>query len=1115
MPAEPRSRFVQRFNRIWSQARLVQLWQALGWTILAALAGLALLMFTDYYWELSQLARTIGMVMIGGATVIVGTSLCLASLRQWGRGSTAAAIEQFFPQLGQRVRTTVQFGELPAVQVEHEGIASTLVAALEEDTLRRALPLPLDAVVPWRSLALASLLAAVVGLALALASTFDPEWHTAAGRVLLSDEPYTSISIYPKNPQVREGEDLELKIVIDGRLGKEVTFLSRHLDSDDASWKAETLQGESHVEENGATFCMPLRRIHHPIEFKVTTGRTSSDIHQLTVLYPLKIKTLAAAIQPPAYTRQDEFKSEGHITGLVGSQVRLTIEIDRAPKTASIELTSAAIVRRGEEPPEPLTIPVKIQGAILTAEFELTTDQTLSVFAEAADGMSLPENKHRVRVRQDEPPQVYFEEPAEAMEVHTLAEVLMRIRVSDDIGLARAGIMFEVNNEEEYPLLAEDFAEATQELQATGKLSPQTRATLEKVLPLEHFELTQQDSILYYAFAEDNRPDSSQRTETDLRFIDIRPFKRTYRALDDGMAMPRDGQGPQFKSLEELIARQRYALNRTLQTQKRFERSGASDLAAVDQLIKFQGELAKSTRELAEGLLARGVDDIELLYQAESSMLAATDSLSAGKYETATLQDRDALKYLIEGRNRIEIAIRKNRNRPLLAQLRQFDRLQRQKIRRPKTDEEAAKQIAERLKELTDQQGFVYRVLAAKGEAGGGANGDPAMPTTELEDKQLDVAAEARDVEKAIGKLPIATDLVKERIGDVAKQAEDIADALSGPNADQPTESAQEATEKFRELTEQVKALIAEEKAEQIAAARQMAAELARQQRDFVDRLAKSHLGSGGGEADKPTEPIAGAGSTTKPMPPEESMPGLGAARRIAEKSETLKDVLSAAAGNKRPEDETAAEKLQAIMGSLKLADVLERLKNLPDQIGSGKADDAQSAAEEGAERLEEAANALDSLYRGVVAPQLEALAKAEKALGGLEVDLEKLERPTDINAWHLRADELADDLEKAGVNEQLRNEFAEMVKQGLSEARKTGTWNWVLADEGFFTAPAKYKRIIMRLQASLRGQLQELILGEQIMQRDEPTPPQYQELVDRFYQVLAVEGKVIKKQED
>ncbi len=126
-------------------------------------------------------------------------------------------------------------------------------------------------------------------------------------------------------------------------------------------------------------------------------------------------------------------------------------------------------------------------------------------------------------------------------------------------------------------------------------------------------------------------------------------------------------QGPQLKSLEELIARQRYALNRTIQLSRRFERSGQADLAGVDSLIKFEGELAKSTRELAEGLEARGIDDTELLYQAETAMLGATDSLSAGKYDTATLQQRDALKYLIEGRNRLQIFIMKNPNRQLLA----------------------------------------------------------------------------------------------------------------------------------------------------------------------------------------------------------------------------------------------------------------------------------------------------------------------------------------------------------------------------------------------------------------------------------------------------------------
>ena len=135
----------------------------------------------------------------------------------------------------------------------------------------------------------------------------------------------------------------------------------------------------------------------------------------------------------------------------------------------------------------------------------------------------------------------------------------MRIRTSDDFGLSRAGIMFEVNNEEEYPLLAKDFEQAAEELREAGQLRPQTRSTLEKVLPLEHFQLSQQDSVMYYAFAEDNKPGQAQRTETDLRFIDIRPFRRNYRMIDlpEGM-----GQGRQFKFLEEIIHDLRDALYR-------------------------------------------------------------------------------------------------------------------------------------------------------------------------------------------------------------------------------------------------------------------------------------------------------------------------------------------------------------------------------------------------------------------------------------------------------------------------------------------------------------------------------------------------------------------------
>src|SRR4029434_4822106 len=122
-----------------------------------------------------------------------------------------------------------------------------------------------------------------------------------------------------------------------------------------------------------------------------------------------------------------------------------------------------------------------------------------------------PETSFRIRIRKDQPPQITFDEPREALEVHTLAEVLMRIQVRDDFGLKNAGIVFQVNNEEEHTLLQRDFeallaaaAEADGAAPEGKKTGPLTHAMLPSMLPLEHFDLKEQDSVTYYAFAEDN-----------------------------------------------------------------------------------------------------------------------------------------------------------------------------------------------------------------------------------------------------------------------------------------------------------------------------------------------------------------------------------------------------------------------------------------------------------------------------------------------------------------------------------------------------------------------------------------------------------------------------------
>ena len=1179
------SNFIRRFDSIWSQARRVQLSQALCWAILTLVAGIACLAAIDYWLELPRPLRIAGMAVVGVVSATVAVALAVFSVRRWQRNATAATIEEFFPQLGQRIRTTVQYGELSNHEMQEAGVATALVAALEDDTTRVAQPLPLDAVIPWKSLAFASLLAAVVGLGFAGAAAFDWQWRAAAKRTFLAEEPYTTIVVKPGDTSVREGHSITAEILVEGRVGSHMSFWTRRADEEASEWNEEVFSTESATSagERQVAFDVPLERIRHPLEYRVTAGSAESETYSIKVLYPLKIARVQATVQPPESTGLDETTIEGDsITALVGSHVKLQVELDRQPDTAWIEMKD--ISRRnkdGQLASEQL--PLVIEGTKLTTEFDVTEDKTFAVVAKSADGMELPENRRSIRARQDEPPQVWFDSPAEALEVHTLAEIAMRIRTSDDFGLSRAGIVFEVNNEEEIPLLTEEFQAAVAELENANskeKLSPSTRSTLEKILPLEHFGLTQQDSVMYYAFAEDILPGSPQRTETDLRFVDIRPFLRQYRVLPDadGMNMNR---GPALKTLEELIARQRYALNRTVQLGRKFERTGQADLSAFDALLKFEGELAQSTRELAEGLEARGIDETELLYQAESSMLTAADSLSAGSYDTANLQMRDALKYLIEGRNRLQLIFSKNPNREQLAALRAFDRMQRQKLRRPKSDEEAAREIAERLEELADQEDFVYQALAsiidptAKGTMNGGSGGNPdekaeenkpeqprmdapnaegqsreaaekppaetdekkpmqqgagqsdqpaeaeggdenqadeGMPTPqELEDRQLDIAAEAREIEKALEKLPKATDLAKQRMAAAASKSEEAAAAL-GKGAPQEAQTASGAArDQLRELSEQVRAILAEEQADRIAAAQQMAAQLAQMEQDFADRLAQNQ-GEGGMEQQPPTKPEPnkpGIG-TQQQQGDNGQMPGLGrTAREIAEKAETLADVLGASAKATAPEEQAAARKVEELIESLELKGLTERIAELPDQIAGGQLQDARATAVDGAERMEAAAEQLSVMHRIIVAPRVDELAKLEEKLTALDEQLEELNTDTKITGWHMEADELLADLEEAGIDKELRQEFVEELKKGgWGDGLRRREWGWGRTERGYYAPPSPYRVMLSRLSTSVRLRMQELMLGDLIATGDEPIPPQYQELVDRYYQALASAGK-------
>jgi hypothetical protein len=100
--------------------------------------------------------------------------------------------------------------------------------------------------------------------------------------------------------------------------------------------------------------------------------------------------------------------------------------------------------------------------------------------------------------------------------------VPIEVATTDDFGIAQVGIVYQIGNGPKKTLRLDKPA---------GQ--PLTLATL-ATLYLEEHQVTFKDSVSYHAFVEDNYPHGPHRVTTDLRYIDIRPYKRSYQVLKTG-----------------------------------------------------------------------------------------------------------------------------------------------------------------------------------------------------------------------------------------------------------------------------------------------------------------------------------------------------------------------------------------------------------------------------------------------------------------------------------------------------------------------------------------------------------------------------------------------------
>jgi hypothetical protein len=1132
-----------------------------------AVIGLAALAIADYRFELPLAARAAGLAIAAVAWLAVFLWRVILPVRWWTKPRTAGEIESRFPQLGQRIRTVVQYAELAPSQIRSEGVTPTLVDALEDDTEARAEPLPLEVVVPrWRVRSVAAL-AALPAIVLLIAAAMAPEWRLALFRALLGRLGYTTLKVEPGDIRVDRGGSVPIAVTLDGRVPRDVKLYTRPRDQTDAPWREVAMATPESGSATSRRRESTLEKVDAPLAYRIVAGSVASPSYHIDVRYPLELASFDVDLKPPEYTgiRPSTVKG-GDLRVIERTEATFRIAFDGPPASASLILTDpSAVSKRAKKAPAPQVIPLEVAGAAGTAHLKLTRGLVYRIDATSRDGRVLPENRYKIEVIEDRPPRVAFEEPDEALEVHPVSEVSNRVRVADDFGLTRAGIVFQFGSGDEQTLTVRDFVKEP--------AKSRTTAALQEMLLLEKLAASPRDAVTYYAYAEDNDPSGPKRTETELRYIDIRPFKREYKLgqTPDEMGVPDD-----LVSLNELIARQRYNLNRAT----RLARHKRGDRSVVDDPLKiagFEEVLVEMTRSLTEGVEGIVGQRIEPLHQAEESMLAAVSALDHGQLEPAPRHMADALKHLIESRDTVRVAIAEDPSKS--SELRSFDRMQAQKIRKPKKDQEEAEELADEVEKLAQDEDFVYATLAgimtqqgegqSKGEsdgenaekpqirdepkkdnkpktngdnkkagepqAGGEPNqdgnaqsgGDPKRDAEaeaggepkkddrrDAAERQEKIADKARELEERLKKLEIASELARVRMAKAAEAAEKASVDLARGSTKEAAEIAKSGAAMLHELSRQLKGELAREVADELAMARDLADELARREAELSeipDPSSGAQPDSGKGQSkgrgrESGSQPGNGEGKRTdQGKRPGDSGGPTDAERleRLEEAGRTLEHWLNDASLRAQG---APAERLREVVVEGDAKGVVERMAQIRELELGGRQPAAQREAQELSLALERLARVLDVVYRGIVAPELAKLVELERRVSELMARMKTIKTEAEIDVWHRQAADLIRDLEHAGLND-AAGTLADAIRQAAID-RGNAAWHWggVGTDHNWL-APDRYPDALVKVTARLQERMQDMILKDMVSARDEATPPEFKELVQRYYEVLSKQG--------
>lgn len=1112
----------------WRKTVLLQ-----GLSLTVALAGvlLGISLAADHLLSLGMVARLVLLAVLASVTCYTAFRFLIRQLRKMPTDAQVARyVEERHPELNDGLVSAVEFGE-KTLSVQQQRMFDRLLEQVDRQTGH----------IDFKHLVAADRMRRAVGLAgvaIVFLSVLAVRDADLFGRSLVRlAAPWsrpgpllpTGLSVEPGDARLPRGHNQMVVVTLEGRLVAQVRLFTRAKDA--KTWDAVEMVETATT----GVFNFELGVVDQDIEYYVDADRSTSPVFTLTVYDPPQIERIDLVYDFPVYAGLERKTEEdkGDITAPVGTVVKLTITVNKPVKSGHLKFSNG------------VETALDTDNRTLTGSLTVKEDLSYSIQVIDMDGMSnLDPVEYYIRAQQDQGPHVTILEPGRDTRVSPVEEVLIRAEAEDDFGLSSFTLTYSVNGGKEQTIdLGRDTGSGT-----TWKG--------EHMLYLEEMSVKPGDFLSYYATAADARGKGG-KASTDIYFLEVKPFEETYRQGAGGGGGGGGGAGGlqagrlSQEQKEIIAATWRVKRDAETETSDRIKTDLEAIAKAQDRVQERAQESLNEMRfqfEIDENLLKM----TDLLEEALEPMGRVSEALRSGSADAALPPEQEALRYLMQvdalirefevsmardGRaggapldfgDTSELELKRDENRYESPD--QANQSQRQS--------QTVDESLQRVKELAQRQQQLNNQMRQFGDNARQTEAERRRELDRLTREQAQLRQQAEQLAAGLSRMPSGqsdrqmNESLRDATGGLRESSEEMARSSQALQRNNPQEASGQGSKALQRLEDARQQLQraqgqslerltqeAARRADQLAARQDQAAraveELKKEKdRDFsgirsrLDALEKGRTGLSEESQDKRLEAFV-----RKRL--REVADGKEQMRQELERLKNDLDYLKNRAQKDQPGTADAAEQaLDTIDDGLP-----QKVDRSKGQLQPGGLDRAARNEKELLQDFKQLAEQVRQTQKNLIAPDEDQLTRTQDDLRDAMSDWQDIQRQLDrlerglspgtsgqtSQDYREQMQQLRDLADRLPQNSQAGRQ----MRDALNRAAALGNEPWKIDRQNWQELHQKVSQALQDVQRDMAGQLRELAQKEKLrMARDEDVPPQFRDLVNRYYEKLSKETR-------